>query len=111
LEQQLEPDPKRSFEIQLDESIETSFKPKDEVTLQTTQIVDHNGNPVPDETEISWEGVYPEWNILIKPIETFPTVNGIAKASFSLNFPGKVTFQAQSGSASSETLTLEVPAN
>ena len=111
LGQQLEPDPKRSFDIQLVEPVETSFKQEDEVTLQTTQILDHNGNPVPDGIAISWEMIYSEWNISIKPMEAFPTVNGIAKASFSLDFPGKVTFQARGGPALSETLTLEVTSN
>lgn len=45
---------------------------------------------------------------LIKPRESFPTVNGVAKASFSLNFPGKVTFRAQNGLALSGILTLTV---
>lgn len=77
----------------------------DILRVRTNVIVDHNGNPVPDFTNVEF---------IIQAngttsIEEMPTVNGLATFSQTLDQVGMITITAQSGAAiNSDTLHLNV---
>ena len=110
LVQQMQPDPQREFAVRLADAAEADLQEGNTITLETDPILDHNGHIVPDGTVLTWKGRYSAHGNLIEPLETNPTHDGIAQASFRLIFSGEITFEARSGGASSDPLTLTVVA-
>ncbi len=108
LVKQIQPDSQRRFVIRLAETFESPLQTGDVITLETDPVLDYNGHIVPDGILLSWEGKYSSQGNLIEPLETSPTHNGIARASFRLIFPKEITFQATKGGASSNSLILTV---
>ncbi len=108
LERQLVPDPNQSLPlVRLEPAGGGSVLPPVEVTLLAGPILDHNGQPVPDGTRVTFYAEY-EGGTYLAP-QPAVTVDGRAQASFALQIPGRVNFRAESGEANrSEVVGLVV---
>jgi beta-N-acetylhexosaminidase len=112
--QQLAPDPAHPFTLTL-----LSPAPSDnalplapvEVRVQAGPLVDHNGNRVPDGTEVTFSAEYAPGGGYA-PAAHAMTANGMAEATLSLSQPGQAFITARSGDAAQARelrLTLAAP--
>ena len=79
--------------------------------MRSTVILDRNGHPVPDGTEVEFRGSYLQSDIFVEPQVVTDTVAGVAGASFVLGAPapaGMLEVSAQSGDAGSDSLIVRV---
>jgi len=86
---------------------ETEIRIGEILSIRTGVILDHNGNPVPDNTPVEFRfsvtgGISPI-------VQESVTVNGIGRTEFTINLPGLLEIQAVSGSATSELLSFDIP--
>ncbi|HBX69948.1 MAG TPA: hypothetical protein DEH25_11385 [Chloroflexi bacterium] len=83
------------------------FRLGDTIPINTSEILDSNGNPVPDNTPV-------EFLVSINGIEfpaiTSATIGGIAGASILIEQSGSIQIQAMAGDAQSEVVSIDVPA-
>jgi beta-N-acetylhexosaminidase len=129
LEEALAPDPDQAFILSLVTPIE---QPSDEetaeeatpvpvehfqgdtITLETDQIVDHNGNPVVDNTVVNFSltTLGTEGSTITREI-TAQTVDGFARTTHLLDLAGILEITASTGDPAlvSNTLRLEVSAS
>ena len=123
LNEALFPDPSQIIPIELDlpkaetPEGETStpeptpppeFRVGDVVPLRTGQILDHNGNQVPDGTPVNFVFTMgTETNPISQVANTF---EGIARTTYSINNSGVLEIYAESENARSESLKLDIPA-
>lgn len=121
LNEALFPDPARTIPLELD--IPRSEQPTSEITpspipvpeyhigdiipLRTGVIQDHNGNPVPDGTPVTFVFTSGVESSSIRQQEI--TQNGIAKTSFSISNPGVLEVHAESENALSGMLRFDIP--
>ncbi len=124
----LEPDPdqvitidihKETSEAAIDENVTSTSTPEppseeaakaldlqievgDRLTLQTGLILDKNGNPVPDNTLISFNLAFPGETLRLAPI-IVGTIDGIAKTTISVDREGVLEITAESGRANRST--------
>jgi beta-N-acetylhexosaminidase len=98
LERRLAPDPDQALPLVRTEPAggEAPTAPA-RVTLLAGPIVDHNGNPVPDGTAVTFYAEYGSGGYLA-PVSS-ETAGGRAQATFDLQVPGEVHFRAESGEA------------
>jgi beta-N-acetylhexosaminidase len=86
----------------------------DTITLETTQIVDHNGNPVADNTVVNFSLTTSgaEGSTITREITT-RTVDGVASTNHLLDLAGILEITASTGDPAlvSNTLRLEVSAS
>ena len=96
---ELSPDPARSIPLaQLEPASGSSIQAPADVRIQAGPLVDHNGNLVPDGTEVTIEAGYPS-NPQYLPVVTGMTTNGMVTADFTLREAGSVFFSVRSGDA------------
>lgn len=79
----------------------------DQVTLLTGVIVDGNGRPVPDGTQVDF--ILSALNSGAVTRQTETTLAGVASATFSIDEKGILEFTAQSEQAVSNVLRLDIP--
>lgn len=96
----LAPDPIRSFPLQVQQVVTSNHDLPVSVTLRAGLILDHNGNPVPDGTPVSFQVTYRGGQSINVPLAH--TVNGQAETAISLSEPGLVEISANSGQATSQ---------
>lgn len=82
------------------------FRVGDTLPVRTEIILDHNGNPVPDNTPVDFIFTV---NGVESPAIISGTIDGIAKISTTIEESGDIEIRAVSGLAQSTPLTLEVP--
>jgi beta-N-acetylhexosaminidase len=109
----LEPAPEQIIVLEQlsPEQSDPLFVGGDPLTVRTSVIVDRNGHPVPDGTQVEFRGSYREGDVFLEPQVVTDTIRGIAGASFWLDVPapaGWMQVSAQSGEATSESLPVEV---
>lgn len=75
-----------------------SFKVGDTVFVKTGVILDHNGNPVPDGTGVSFRIALTGENAVVQQLEA-SSVDGIAGVTFSIDRPGLLEISATSDPA------------
>lgn len=81
----------------------------DIIPLRTGIILDHNGNPVPDGTQVAFVFSYGSETSSNRQVEY--TSQGIARTVFSVNNSGALDIHAESENAISNTLRFEIPAS
>lgn len=115
------PDPDQIISLELDipvnedqEGAETpeptptpNFRIGDVIAVRTGVIVDHNGNPVPDDTPVEFIMTTTGEVAPVTQVET--TEGGVARTIFSVNQSGTIEITAESGNALSDVLRFEVP--
>lgn len=79
----------------------------DVVMLRTGVIVDHNRNPVPDGTPVTFSFTSGVESSATRQVEI--TRDGIARTSYAINNPGVLEIRAESENAHSEVLRLDIP--
>ena len=85
-----------------------SFRVGDTVSVRTSVILDHNGHPVPDGTGVRFNILLSGEGGVVQQIEAV-TVQGTARASFSIDRPGLLEIRADSDQAiTSVVLQLNV---
>jgi beta-N-acetylhexosaminidase len=98
LERQLAPDPDQTLPlVRVEPTTSIPALPPVTVTLQAGPILDHNGQIVPDGTEVTFYAEY-ENGTFLAPL-TAVTVRGLVEARFDLQAPGEISFRAESGQA------------
>ena len=83
----------------------------DPLVVRSSVILDRNGHPVPDGTEVEFRGNYLQSDIFIEPQVVTDTIAGVAGASFVLGSPapaGMLQVSAESGDAGSDSLIVRV---
>ncbi len=109
----LAPDPAQPVPLLLLDVSPPDHAPPVSVSVQAGPILDHNGHPVPDGTSIRFEATYSSGQNISVPVTT--TVNGMARADFTLKRAGSIEITAVSGNAkSAKSLVVTVmlpPAN
>lgn len=79
----------------------------EQLTLRTGVIVDKNGNPVPDNTLVSFNRNYPKEGLTLAPLIA-PTLNGIAETVITRDRKGTLEITAKSGETTrSGTIIIE----
>ena len=79
----------------------------DRFIIRTGMIVDHNGNPVPDDTIVSFKRTYPAENLALAPIFV-STVGGVAETVIEIDREGVLEIVAESGLATqSDTVIIQ----
>ncbi|HEX9118438.1 MAG TPA: glycoside hydrolase family 3 N-terminal domain-containing protein [Anaerolineae bacterium] len=99
---QLAPDPAKPFELRELSPTNKPWQPPAVVKVQTGPLVDHNGNQVPDGTDVQFEAVYSGGGVFV-PVVHSTTIGGKAEATLTLREPGSVTLSARSGPAESSS--------
>jgi beta-N-acetylhexosaminidase len=85
-----------------------SFRVGDTVTVKTSEILDHNGHPVPDGTGVRFSIVLSGEGGVVQQLDA-STTQGVAGASFSIDRPGLLEIRAESDPAfTSVVLQLNV---
>jgi beta-N-acetylhexosaminidase len=85
-----------------------AFRVGDVVPLRTGVILDHNGNPVPDGTPVTFTFTTGVESNSVRQVEY--TQKGIARTTFSISGPGILEIRAESEAARSDVLRLDIPA-
>ncbi len=88
----------------------------DRLIIRTGVIVDKLGNPVPDNTLVSFNRTYSKEGLALAPI-TVPTFNGVAQTTITVDREGTLEITAASGEATRSgkiviegpTITIETP--
>ncbi|NTU75231.1 MAG: hypothetical protein HGA86_03840 [Anaerolineaceae bacterium] len=88
--------------------IPTTFRVGDVLPLRTGEILDHNGNPVPDGTVVRFQFVQGGDVTTVQQVDTI-TTSGIARVTYHIQVPGLVEIRASSDPADvSAILSLNV---
>ncbi|KAF0107459.1 MAG: beta-N-acetylhexosaminidase [Anaerolineaceae bacterium] len=75
-----------------------SFRVGDTITIRTGPLLDHNGHPVPDGTGVRFTLTQSGSNDIIQQVDSI-TMQGVAKASFSIERSGLLEVRASSDPA------------
>lgn len=122
LNEALFPDPKQTISLQLDlpaaptpsggSTAEPSPTPEfhlgEIIALRTGVILDHNRNPVPDGTPVTFLFSWGGEAATVRQVEY--TRGGVARTTFTINAAGTLEIRAESEGARSESLRLDIPA-
>jgi len=96
---QLAPDPAQTIPLELLTPVSgTPVDAPATISLRAGPILDRNGHPVPDGTQVTFVAVY-DGEMHYLPPQTASTTDGLAEATFDLPWGGRVTFTAHSGEA------------
>jgi beta-N-acetylhexosaminidase len=110
LESSSAPTPSPGTQTPVQPSANPSFRVGDTLSAKTGIIVDHNGHQVPDGTGVKFKIAVNGAGGVVQQIDSV-TINGIARASFSIDRPGLLEVSATSDPAiSSVVLQLNVTA-
>jgi beta-N-acetylhexosaminidase len=111
LQSQLAPDPNQVIPLALvGPAPGTGLQPPTSARLLSGPVLDHNGHPVPDGTEVTFYAEYADGPYI--PPKSATTTGGLAETAFALNDAGQVRFRAESGDAHqsrSVELTVQPP--
>jgi beta-N-acetylhexosaminidase len=83
------------------------FRVGDVVPLRTGVILDHNRNPVPDGTPVTFTFTSGVESNSVRQVEI--THQGIARTTYPINNPGVIEIRAESEAAHSDVLRLDIP--
>jgi beta-N-acetylhexosaminidase len=83
------------------------FRLGDVIPLRTGVILDHNRNPVPDGTPVTFTFTTGVESTSVRQVEV--TRKGIAQTTYAINNPGVLEIRAESEAAQSEVLRLDIP--
>lgn len=83
------------------------FRLGDVIPLRTGVILDHNRNPVPDGTPVTFTFTSGVESTAIRQVEV--TRGGVARTTYPINSPGVLEIRAESEAARSATLRLDIP--
>ena len=108
LRRQLAPDPGQTLPlVRVEPSSGAPVPPPVEVHLLAGPVLDHNGHPVPDGTQVTFYAEYEAGGYV--PPAAVETRAGYADGSLSLERTGRVQFRAESGEAhQSQVVSLDV---
>ena len=108
LQQQLAADPEKALPLTIVEPVDsTNAKAPANARLFAGPILDHNGRPVPDGTQVTFFAEYADGDAA--PPHAAFTDKGMAETTFALTRPGQVQFRVESGNAHrSQTQSLVV---
>jgi beta-N-acetylhexosaminidase len=98
---QLSPDPDQPMPVSLLEELPKDPLPPVGVHVGVGPVLDQNGHPVPDGTEVTFVASYRGEGGSVALVSA-ATLGGMAEASFTLPDPGQTDIVAQSGEASSQ---------
>jgi beta-N-acetylhexosaminidase len=87
------------------ESIQADLEIGDVIAVETSTILDHNNNPVPDGTLVNFRLIY-EGADLALPMDPRPTRNGKARIDVPLERSGTLRISASSVDATTSTIVL-----
>ena len=122
LNEALFPDPNQTIPLQFDLPAPTNvitgtttpepapppeFRLGDVIPLRTGVIVDHNRNPVPDGTPVTFVFSFGGEGSGSRQVEF--TKGGVARTTYSINAPGALEIRAESETARSEVLRVDIP--
>ncbi len=96
--------------------VEVSIEAGDRLLIYTGVILDKLGNPVPDNTLVSFNRSYPKEGLELAPL-IVPTINGVAQTVITVDREGTMEITAASGDATRSgkiviegpTITIETP--
>lgn len=123
LNEALFPDPNQTIPLQIDLPTPTNvltgtttpepapppeFRLGDVIPLRTGVIVDHNRNPVPDGTPVTFVFSFGGESGSSRQVEF--TKSGVARTTYSINTPGALEIRAESETAHSDVLRIDIPA-
>jgi beta-N-acetylhexosaminidase len=98
LQSQLAPDPNQVIPLVLvGPAPGTDLQPPASVRLLSGPVLDHNGHPVPDGTQVTFHAEYADGTYI--PPRSATTTGGLAETAFALKDAGQVRFSAESGDA------------
>ncbi len=83
------------------------FRLGDVILLRTGVILDHNRNPVPDGTPVTFTFTSGVESAATRQVEI--TRGGVARTSYPVNNPGVLEIRAESENAHSDVLRLDIP--
>ena len=83
------------------------FRVGDVVPLRTGVIMDHNRNPVPDGTPVTFTFTSGVESTATRQVEI--TRGGVARTTYPINSPGVLEIRAESEAAHSDVLRLDIP--
>lgn len=83
------------------------FRVGDVVPLRTGVILDHNRNPVPDGTPVTFSFTTGVESTSVRQVEF--TRQGVARTTYPINNPGVLEIRAESEAAHSDVLRLDIP--
>ncbi len=116
------PDPAQNFTLEFDLPAATmpltttmtpvptpppEFRMGDVVPLRTGVILDHNGNPVPDGTQVTFVISYGSEASSTRQVEF--TRAGVARTTYLVPSPGTMELRAESETARSNVIRLDIP--
>lgn len=105
---QLQPDPAQELTVTRVDDQDTTLKVGDEFKVQTSSILDKNGHPVPDGTEVAFLVTNPSDSTYLN-IQEVTTISGVAETTLRAEQAGIVEIRAKSGEAqTTEPLTLTI---
>jgi beta-N-acetylhexosaminidase len=121
LNEALFPDPNRAIPLAIDlppsavEATPATLEPTpapqyhigDMIPLVAGSIQDHNGNPVPDGTPVTFVLTTGVEANSVRQVET--TKSGVARTTLSVTSPGAVEIHAESETARSDSLHFDIP--
>jgi beta-N-acetylhexosaminidase len=81
------------------------FRVEDQIDLQTSTILDYNGNPVPDGTPVTF---YVVSQGTTRSLPQVTTVNGSASSSFFVEGGNNLSIYAESSQARSQTVEISI---
>ncbi len=96
--------------------VEVSIGVGDKLLVSTNVILDKLGNPVPDNTLVAFNSVYPQEGLVLAPI-IVPTIDGVAQTIITVDREGALEITASSGDATRSgkiivagpNITIETP--
>lgn len=105
---QMEPAPEQGITLTLRNADPTlRFVPPMELELSTSVILDRNGHPVPDGTQVEFVGTWQDNRGNAAPRVTVTTLDGIAKGNLTVRDEGQLDIRVVAAQAeSAEVLTL-----
>jgi beta-N-acetylhexosaminidase len=83
------------------------FRVGDVIPLRTGVILDHNHNPVPDGTPVTFTFTSGVESSATRQVEI--TRGGVARTSYAISSPGVLEIRAESEAAQSDILRLDIP--
>ena len=102
------PTPEAGTQTPVEPTSTPYYRVGDTLSALTSIIVDHNGHPVPDGTEVQFKIAVNGAGGVVQQIDS-ATVRGVARASFSIDRPGLLEISATSDPAiSSVVLQLKI---
>ncbi len=108
LQTQLSPDPDQDVRLSLLSPPETQLPPRTDVVVQTSPLVNRNGQIVRDGTAVEFDAYYPDLNVHLSPKSTSTTVDGVARAVFQPALEGELEIVARVDGAASRPVALSV---